>query len=243
MHGYKTLSVVCFVFAATSFSAFAAPKSVSCQSRAVQNLKKDANGVFSPDVLIDDSIKKQNLVLSPGASLVSLESNLVQFYGLTQSLRSIPSDEGRAAIGRVATLIENNYVIAAKMALGASAMRKQIPEPILTYVARYVGTMTEPFHGDAELLDLQRKGVEGQRLIAKMSPKPLAFARWAIFGFTWDDEVAIDSALAGFCASNPTNQDLKLINQAVSFSRLDRSKSYEDPHVHSGALPIEPFKK
>lgn len=230
------------IFAVCTFSSNAAPVKVSCQGRS-QDLRKDANGVLDPDFLLDAAMKGKSFALTPGASIVSLESNLVQFYGLNQSLRSIPSDEGRQAIERVATLIENNYVIAAKMALGASAMRNQIPQPILTFTGRYVGTMTEPYHENAELMDLQRKGIEGQRLIAKMSPKPLAFARWAVFGYTWDDLVAIDASLNGFCASNPSAADLKMLEQAVAVVRLDRNKRYEDPHVHSGGLPVSPQKK
>lgn len=236
------LGFVALICAAFSISALAAPAKVSCQGRS-QAIPRDANGVLDPDALLDSAMKGKTFALTPGASMVSLESNLVQFYGLNQSLRSIPADDGRKAIERVATLIENNYVIAAKMALGASAMRNLIPQPILAYTGRYVGTMTEPYHENAELLDLQRKGIEGQRLIAKMSPKPLAFARWAVFGFTWDDAVAIDASLDGFCASSPSVGDIKMLDQAVAVARLDRNKRYEDPHVHSGGLPVGPQKK
>lgn len=234
----------CATFAAVfCASASAATEKVSCEKRVRQEFSRDANGVLEPNALLDAAMKGKDFSLSPGASMVSLESNLVQFYGLKQSLRSIASDEGRDAIMRIATLIENNYVIAAKMALGASAMRNWIPQPLLSVTGRYVGTMTEPYHENAELLDLQRKGVEGQRLIEKMSPKPLAFARWAVFGFVWDDAVAIDAALNGFCASTPTPADVKMLEQAVSVSRLNRNKTYEDPHVHAGGLPVPPAKK
>lgn len=248
MHKSKFLKVLSSIL---TFSALLAPplafsadsSAISCKGRAMPEARKSLNEPLDSDALLDAAMKGKKFDFNPGASLVSLESNLVQYYGLKESLRAIPDDEGRKAIGRVATLIENNYVIAAKMALGASALRGLIPQPFLVPLSRYVGTMTEPYHEAADLIDVQKKSIEGQKILEKMTPKPRAFARWAVFGFAWDDRVAIDASLAGYCTSSPSAADQRMLEQAVDVARLDRGKRYEEPGAHTGGILIAPPKK
>lgn len=235
------ISLATFLLLACPSFSFAS--SFSCSKANSQLASHEKAKVLDAETLLQKASEGKSFSLSAGASLVSLETNLVQLYGLNQSLKSIPSDKGRDAIGRVALMIENNYVIAAKMTLGASVLDGLIPEPILSYVSRYVSTMTEPYHEDAELLDLQRKSAKGIDMVRSMSPKPLAFARWMIYGSAWDDRIAMDAALMGFCSANPTIADLKLLNEAVDVSRLDRGSKYADPHSHGGALPVAPPRK
>ena len=216
---------------------------ISCQGRVMPEARKKANESLDADILLDKAMKGKKFDLNAGASLVSLETNLVQYHGLASSVRSIPDDEGRRAMGRVASLIENNYAIAAKMALGASIMRGLVPQPILKPLSSYVTTMTEP-HGEApDLMEIDRKITQAQQIIGNMSEKPRAFARWVVLGYAWDDRVAIDASLAGYCTSSPTAADHKLLETAVGVARLDRSQTFEDLTMHEHDAPVSKPKK
>lgn len=237
----KWLSIA-FLASICTPSVFAADVAISCSGRDTPAAKNLGSGL-SADPLLDSAMEGKKYTLNPGASLVSMEATLVQYYGLRQSVRSIPDDSGRVAMQRVATLVENNYAIAAQMALGSSVSRGLIPPPLSGYLLRYVMNLTEPYHDDPELLDVKAKGEAGQRSVAQMSVKVRSFARWAVLGSAWDDQVAVDASLSGFCMSSPTKEDLKLLNVGMRVARLDKSKSYGEPGTQSFGIPVPQSKR
>ncbi|ABM39232.1 hypothetical protein [Polaromonas naphthalenivorans] len=85
--------------------------------------------------------------------------------------------------------------------------------------------MTQPYDEDPELAAIEAKTVKADSILDKMTPKPKAFARWVVLGYAWDDAIAIDASLIGYCMSEPSSQDQKLLEAAVGVARLVRSKN------------------
>ncbi|MGJ7523505.1 hypothetical protein ACSFA0_23695 [Variovorax sp. LT1P1] len=183
-------------------------------------------------------MKGKRFALVPGQALVTMEGTLVQYYSLRQSLRAIPEEDGRVAVQRIASLIESNFVIAAQMALGVSAMQGRVPPGLLEPIDRYVSNITEPYHDDAELTSIKSKVTAGRKTVEAVSVGARPFARWAVLAYAWDDKVAIDAALGGFCMSSPTGTDVQTLVKAVTAARLDRSQVFPDSAALSGGLPV-----
>lgn len=219
-----------------------APKvSLSCAGRVVPGALAD--GKLNADALIEAAMRGKTFVYGENAAVVATEAMLVQYYGMRQSLRSLPSEPDRKAVGRIAHLIQNNSVVAAQMALGSYVVAHpagDVPRPLYTYV----NNATEPYHGDDELNRLAEQIKLATTMTEEMSPKPKAFARWVIRAAAFEDAVAHDAAMAGFCMSSPTLNDHNLMKSAYGVAKLDRSRKYRDPAVHSGGMPdLNPLHK
>jgi hypothetical protein len=215
--------------------ASTAPADLSCKGRAIATAGKPAE--IDPTALLDSAMKRKPFVYGEAASVAGTEAMLVQFYGMRQSLRSLPAEQDRKSVARISHLMQNDYVIAGQMALGAELMGGRIPPGILGPLARYVTNSTEPYHGDDELTSVNDQIKRATVMLGPMSEKPRAFARWAMRAAGFDDAVALDAAMAGLCLSSPSSNDMKLLGQAYQVAKLDRSKAYRDPSIHSGAEP------
>lgn len=228
-------------FAAIAFAvagagtAAAQSKSLSCNGRAVPAALQE--GKINPNVLLDAAMKGKTFEYNANASVVGTEAMLIQYYGMRLSLRSIPSEADRLAVQRVAQLMQNNFVIAGQMALGATSQSGAVPTAIQEPLAKYVTNATEPFHGDDELTTITENLKKATEKIEPMSEKPRTFARWLVKAAAFDDAVAYDASLSALCMSQPTDADMKILKGAYDIAKIDRNKNYRDPAVFSGALP------
>lgn len=238
-----TLRSICGIAAAAVWaialpaSAAQAPShqvSLGCGGRTVPGAVE--GGKLNADALIDAAIRGKTFVYSEGAAVVATEAMLVQYYGMRQSLRSLPEESDRKAVARIAHLIQNNNVVAAQMALGSLMVghpTANVPRPLYTYV----NNATEPYHGDDELNGLAQQIASATAMTDDMSSKPKAFARWIVRAAAFEDAIAHDAAMSGFCMSSPTATDHKQLKAAFDVAKLDRSRKYRDPAVHSGGMP------
>lgn len=53
------------------------------------------------------------------------------------------------------------------------------------------------------------------------------YAKWIAKGFAFDDTVAVDAALFGFCAAKPMSADLAKLESAIRVARLVRTPAQE----------------
>lgn len=226
----RAAAVVAMATSCAMASSAPAP-TPSCKGRALQG---DAGNAAA---LLEQAMRGKKFDYNEAASLVGTESMLMQYYGMRMSLRSVADERMRAGVARISQLMQNDYVIAAQMALGAGSLRTQLPAAVAQPLAKYVDNATEPFHGDEELTMLSEQIQRAMVVTEGMSPRPRAFARWVMRAAAFDDAVALDAAMAGYCMSAPSAQDDKLLAQAHAIARLDRSKTYRDPAVFSGAQP------
>ncbi|ABM39231.1 hypothetical protein [Polaromonas naphthalenivorans] len=115
---------IMLVLAMPTLVIAASPSKISCQGKIHPEITKNIDGALDSEALLNTAMKGKKYGLNQVASVASLETNLVQLHGGKVSLKSINSNEGRDAVKRVALLIENNYVIAARMAISASRTKK-----------------------------------------------------------------------------------------------------------------------
>lgn len=227
--------LVAAVVASFAAGASAQSKPIGCNGRTIPAALQD--GKINPNVLLDAAMKGRTFEYTQNASVVGTEAMLIQYYGMRLSLRSIPSESDRAAVARVAHLMQNNFVIAGQMALGATTQSGTVPPMIQEPLAKYVTNATEPFHGDDELTTISENLKKANDMIAPMTEKPRVFARWVVKAAAFDDSIAYDAALSALCMSEPTAADLKVLKSAFDIAKIDRNKKFRDPAIFSGALP------
>ncbi|MDD2976221.1 hypothetical protein [Aquabacterium sp.] len=57
-------------------------------------------------------------------------------------------------------------------------------------------------------------------MISGVSPSLRGYARWAIRGFAYDDDVAIDATMTGMCQAGPSAKDKAVIEKAIKASQF-----------------------
>ena len=171
---------------------------------------------------------------SQSASLGTLDEWLTSRYNLRKPLSIMEAGRGRDAATIIAYLLMNDYVIAAQMAHGAAAKSGAIDAERLGAIGRLVNTATQADEDDEELLDIDSKLKQAKAIIDSMPAALRAPATWMTRGYAFDDNVAIDTSMAAFCASRPTVADIQKLREAVLKARLFRPQAGTAP---PGATP------
>lgn len=197
-------------------------KNQSCTGRKL--IQPGADGKFDPASILDLAIAGKKFDHDSASALTATQAMLVQYYGLKQSLRSLPVESDREAMGRITLLMKNNNVVAGQMALGALRPKNNLPKDMMRVLDAYVTTITEPEDEDSELKDIEIKLEKAMAMTSSMSPQARAFARWAMKAAAFEDGVAHDAAMIGFCSSKPNPADKEMLLNALKVAKLDRSK-------------------
>lgn len=201
------------------------PKAVSnqsCQGRVL--LQSGPDGKFDVMEVLDAGMIGKRFDIKPAASLASMESMLNKYYGLKQSLKTLPVESDRKAIERIAYMMENANVVAGQMALGALNLKNNLQPDMMRTLSGFVNNSTEPTGEDPELIAAKEKINKANQMTEGMSPQPRTFARWLTKAAAFEDGVAHDAAMAGFCSSNPSTNDVDLLKKAVKTAKINRVK-------------------
>lgn len=224
------------------------PIRFDCAKRDVPTARSPGAVGLDPEILLMTATKGKRFPYEATASLGWLDTMLIS-YGNTVPLTTL-TGPARVAALRVALLVRNDYTIAAQMAYGLSSRIAAIPEPQATYVGNLVMNLTEPAH-DMPEIDVSNALIErANQILVGASVNPTAgkaitrssagavsaamlpYARWAVRGYAYDDDVAIDAALAGVCMSSPTAADLRTLEAAIKVARYDPTRDYGHSPSH-----------
>ena len=215
-------SFMCFNAAAGNTYGPKAVANQSCQGRAL--LQPGTDGKFDALQVLDAGMVGKRFDRKPAVSLAATESMLVKYYGMRPSLRSLPVGSDRKAVETIAYMMDNGNVVAGQMALGALNPRNNLPPDMMRILSGYVNAVTEPTGEDQELIAAKEKVDKAIQMAEGMSPQPRAFARWLMKAAAWEDGVAHDAAMSGFCSSEPSANDLDLLKKALKVAKLNRGK-------------------
>lgn len=203
------------------------PVAFNCSARVVAGARTPAG--LDVEALLIAGVQGKAFAHGPQESLTWLESTLTM-YGNRQPLSKLRGPT-KAAVTRVAMLVNNDYTIAAQMAHGINQLSGTVDPLLGQYIGNLVINLTEPAEDIPEieatnkLIDrsialLNREGV---------SDEVKSFAKWAVRAFAYDDDVAIDTALAGICMSSASERELRVIEKGILQARFDPKRDYSRP--------------
>ena len=204
----------------------------SCNGRSVPAAADASGKIIYPDLLIQEAMKGKLFKKSPERSMKEVESRVISERGMRDLFSSVKDENARKSISRISYLSMNFYSIAAQMEAGFLNSKNVVQKSVMDPLLEFVQTLTAIIDHDEAFVDLHRRNEKGQAILAPVSPQPKAFARWALWGYTWDDEVAIDASLAGFCMSSPTAADHATLERAILAARLDPRIKYKVDTTH-----------
>lgn len=171
-----------------------------------------------PGTLLLSAIRGKPLYNEPVASLAWMDMHL-RMYGNTKPL-TLMQGEARGHVLQLATLVHNDYIIASQMMLGLKMAQPTWPKEQGTYVARLIVGLTDTAE-DVPMMAETISNVENAfEMIAGVSPSLRGYARWAIRGFAYDDDVAIDATMTGMCQAGPSAKDKAVIEKAIKASQF-----------------------
>lgn len=174
-----------------------------------------------PQALLLSAVRGKPIYNQPLASLGWMDMHL-RSYGNKQPL-TLMTGEPRNHVLQLATLVNNDYIIAAQMQLGLSMVKPTWPKEEGIYVARLIVGLTDSTEGEPAL-DITIAQVKNAfETVKDVSPMLRGYAHWAIRAFAYDDDVAIETAMTGMCQSNPPANDKAVIEKAIKASQFKPS--------------------
>ena len=190
-----------------------------CESPAITAARGQAP---SPVDMIERAMKGKPFVKGEDDSIAFMNSILVSQYGMKRPLSTIGGEAGRWTT-KISRLVGNDYFIAAQMTYGLATQAGVMDADTKRAIGSFVMVATEPYPEDEELTQIAAKLVKAIAQIGKMPENLRPYAKWIAKGFAFDDAVAIDAALYGFCAQKQTKGDLKLLESAINISKLTQA--------------------
>lgn len=184
-----------------------------CDQRVVAG-GRTSDGAVVASALLESAMRGKKFTMSAQASLLAFDQRLVR-YGLQTPLAALSPGAEREAVTRVAQLVENGYVVAAQMALGAARRSGVLSPHIQMIVGNMVGTATEASEADPDLAKIGSMLVQAKESVAAMPELQRGFATWSVQGYAFDDPIAVDAALAGFCLTDPAPSAVQQLVEAT----------------------------
>lgn len=195
---------------------------LSCDKRGA-NVAEAKKAKVTGEALLIAGIKGKPFALSEDAAYSTMDQVLTSHYNLREPLATIKDERARRAIGLVAQLLMNDYVIAAQMAFGAVLQAAPVKPTTLQMIRNMVFTAIEPYAGDEELTRIAEDITKADQILMSMNLQPRQFARWVARAAAFEDAIAMDAAMTGFCAVNPTSKDFEVLKKAVDVTKLKRN--------------------
>jgi hypothetical protein len=199
------------------------PVSIACASKP---------GHGSPSVdplgygykLIVNAAKNKKMDMEKLEALGEVDMLLTSSYGLRKPLATITNRRAADQMALTSQLTMSGYVIAAQMMFGIVRKEALIPERTAYIAGNMIYTMTEPDDHDPSLTVIADKIKKADKEISGLAPEQLSYARWLIRGYAFNDPVAVEAAMVGFCDSKPTNKAKLLVEGQAKKVRLDPRK-------------------
>jgi hypothetical protein len=198
--------------------ACAATFTPGCEGRRPAPLAAD--GTLNAVLLLDEAARGRRFKIDDQESLAQFDSMLVTQYGLANPIALLADETAKGAFGRTAKFVMNNYVIAAQMAHGAALRANLISGEHAKLAGYFIYTATEPYPGDTEIAGIAERLAQARKLLGAMDPRLIGFSSWALRAFAFDDKLAADASLRGYCALMPSAADNKLLSEAINAVRL-----------------------
>jgi hypothetical protein len=200
----------------TSKSGLPRAYSLACQMRTSTD----------PWVLLDQASASRPMKFNEKESIAEFDARL-RAHDRGMSSEIAQGDQATRAVRLVARLYANMYVVAAQMAQGAAANQSLWPERLTRSVGDMVYVAHEPIQEGDDFSKIASLVKAADEVIVGMGKPRAAYARWVIRGYAYDDAIAIAAATAGYCASGPSADENRLLEQAVKIARLDPAKLVE----------------
>lgn len=221
-----------------SGSALAAKQTAAAFKASCAPVAPSAKAL-SATALLEQGMKGKEFPTNEAHSLRNFSRLLTGEYGLSKPLEAITDPEASKAIGRISLLISNNYVIAAQMALGVATVSKALPKEVADRAGDMIFTATDPTDHDKDLMALQKQFTEADAAFAGSNPRVRAFARWVLKGYAFNDPIAIDAAVTGYCQSSPSAADNANLEKWVAATRLPQDIIEKTkPNARRGPQPL-----
>lgn len=149
-------------------------------------------------------------------ALGDLDVMMTSRYGLKRSLAMLPDGPARNAIMRTAYLIMSGNSIAAQISYGSMQLEKDVPPDAARIMGDIVTGLIQPYDNDATFVQLRDAVKESDASLEPMPERARRYARWVVRGKLYDDGVAVDTALAGYCMAGPSESDNGLLKKIVA---------------------------
>lgn len=149
-------------------------------------------------------------------AMSDLDVMMTSMYGLKRSLAMLPDGPARNAIMRTSYLIMHGNSIAAQISYGSMMLEKGVPPDVTRIMGDIVTGLIQPYDDDAVFLKLGKAVKEGDEALGSMPEHPRRYARWIVRAKLYEDKVAVDTALAGYCMAMPSAADDALLKRVVS---------------------------
>ena len=160
---------------------------------------------------------------TPSEALGEFDTLLTSEYGLRKPLATLTNPRQRKQMAETSQLLLSGYVVAAQMMHGVMRGERQIPDEILRISGNMIFTANEPDGADPVLGEIYNKVQLADQAIAKIGADRLPYARWIIRGYAYNDPVAVDAGIAGYCMSKPSQSETGILQRAAKAVRFDTS--------------------
>jgi hypothetical protein len=169
-------------------------------------------------------VKDKPFPKSPLQSLGWMDLGL-KTLGFQGSLTSLKGPSQMAAI-RLASLADNDYTIAAQMAYGIHTRQGLFPASHSEAIGRFVMALTESSDQTPENNTSNMMVEKASTLLEGADSTVKAYGRWALRAYAYDDMVAVDAALAGFCMSSPKTADVQALRKGIQYAQFNPKRDY-----------------
>jgi hypothetical protein len=199
------------------------PVSLVCNPNAVAGVS-EGDMVASGFQMLEHAMRGKRMDMERTSAFGEFDALLTSSYGLRNPLATLANPLARKRMEDVSQLVVSGYVVAAQMMQGVMIKEGVVPRETLKIVGNMVYSALEPDGEDPALGDIDTKVRSADNELTKIGVDRRPFARWLIRAYAYNDPVAVDAALAGYCAAKPTTDESKLLTKTAKRVRLDPAK-------------------
>jgi hypothetical protein len=188
------------------------PLQFNCEQRSLSVSEKDKLN-FSRAALAS-GIKGKATQADLLAAFGEYDVMLTSMYKMRKPLMLMPEGSARDAMMRTAWLILRAHPIAAQMSYGSMMLEAGVPQDAARLTQEIVETLIAPYGEDDELSELLARTQKADLMMETMTPGAKRYGRWVVRARIYNDQIGLDTALAGYCTMAPTPQDNKILQMA-----------------------------
>lgn len=196
------------------------PVSLKCEPALTSGVSKfdvAANGY----TLMQRGWRNKHMDMEQQAAFGEFDALLTSSYGLRHPLVTLANPRASKQMAETAQLVVSGYVVAAQMMHGVMRKEGLVPSETLRISGNMIFTALEPDGEDPALGAIDRLVRQADKDLSRLAPERRAFARWIVRGYAYNDPVAVDAALVGYCLAGPTSGETKALTNIAKQVRLD----------------------
>lgn len=175
------------------------PVSIKCDGRVHKDLSSADKTDFGYE-LITRAMSGKKMNIEPMLALGEMDTLLTSSYGLRQPLATLTNKRALNQMALVSQLVMSGYVVSAKMLIGVVEREAVVPAETVRISRNMIYTLHEPTGDDDVLLKIEQKVKQADVGVSKVSVSRQSYARWVIRAYAYNDPIAVDAALSGYCS-------------------------------------------